>query len=290
MPELPEVQTIVDELNKKIKGESVKNIWTNKENLFRNISFEKFKKGIKNKKILKVKRRAKYIIIELSDDYILLVHLKMTGHFLLGNWEIKKDEIISLEEGAIKEDKYNNHIHIIFDLSNKKQLAFSDLRQFGEIELYKKQAFKELTKINKLGIEPLSKKFSFKKFKEIIKKRKTNIKKVLMDQEKIAGIGNIYASEILFLAKVNPKRNTENLEEKEIKSIYKAILKVLEKALKCKGVSISDYRRISGEKGTYQDCIMVYNRRGEKCLNCGAIIEYININQRGTYYCPRCQK
>ena len=91
MPELPEVQTIVDELNKKIKGESIKDVCTNKESLIRNLFFEKFKKDIKHKKILKVKRRAKYIIIELSDDYILLVHLKMTGHFLLGNWEIKKD-------------------------------------------------------------------------------------------------------------------------------------------------------------------------------------------------------
>ena len=290
MPELPEVQTIVDELNEKVKESVVKGVWTDKENLIRNVSFTKFKEKIKDKRIIEAKRRAKYIIIELSDNYVLLVHLKMTGHFLLGKWEIKDNKPVPIGEGPIKEDKYNKYIHIIFFLNGGRELAFSDLRQFGRIELYTKKEFEDLPEINKLGIEPFSKEFTLEYFKNIVKNSKTNIKKLLMNQEELAGIGNVYASEILFEAKVNPKRNTNTLNDSEIKNIYDSIFLILEKALKLKGNSISDYRRTSGEKGEYQYHAKVYEKKGQKCPRCEGIIEYAKINQRGTYYCPKCQK
>jgi len=290
MPELPEVQTIVNELNLKIKGNVINNVWTSKENLIRNISFDKFKKEIKGKKILNIQRRAKYIIFELSDNYILLVHLKMTGHFLLGKWNIEGGKANPIIEGPIKTDSYNQHVHIIFYLDQEKELGFSDVRQFGKIELYTKEEFKNVKEINKLGVEPLTKEFTFDCFKSIIKNTKTNIKKLLMDQEKIAGIGNVYASEILFLAKINPLRNTKTLNELELKNIYDAIKIILNKALKFQGNSISDYRKVDGKKGDYQNHALVYGKRGENCPNCEGKIKYVKINQRGTFYCPLCQK
>jgi len=290
MPELPEVQTIVNELNLKIKGNVINNVWTSKENLIRSISFDKFKKEIKGKKILNIQRRAKYIIFELSDNYILLVHLKMTGHFLLGKWNIEGGKANPIIEGPIKTDRYNQHVHIIFYLDQEKELGFSDVRQFGKIELYTKEEFKNVKEINKLGIEPFAKEFTFDYFKSIIKSTKTNIKKLLMDQEKIAGIGNVYASEILFLAKINPLRNTKTLNELELKNIYDAIKIILNKALKFQGNSISDYRKVDGKKGDYQNHALVYGKRGENCPNCEGKIKYVKINQRGTFYCPLCQK
>lgn len=277
MPELPEVQTIVDELNLKVKGKTI-------------LKSLPAIKNIKNKKILNIRRRAKYIIFELSDNYILLIHLKMTGHLLLGKWEMRDNIFYPISEGPLKEDRFNQYVRTVFYLDNDFDLGFSDLRKFGQIELFKKEEFEKLEKINKLGVEPFSKDFTFKFFKGIIKNTKTNIKKLLMDQEKIAGIGNIYASEILFCARVSPLRNANSLSENEMKRIYEVIKLVLKKAIDLKGSSAFDYRRTDGIKGFYQEHSFVYGRRGEECLKCKGKVEYVKIGQRGTYFCPKCQK
>ncbi|MDD4661726.1 MAG: bifunctional DNA-formamidopyrimidine glycosylase/DNA-(apurinic or apyrimidinic site) lyase [Candidatus Pacebacteria bacterium] len=286
MPELPEVQTIVNELNEKIKGKVIKDVWVGKEKLIKNFSVDK----LKEKKILKVSRRAKYIIIELSDNYILLVHLKMTGHFLLGKWKIENKESVPLIEGPIKDDPYNSYVHIIFYLDSGEELGFSDLRQFGKMELYKKDEILNLKEIKELGPEPFSEEFTLDYFQKIVKGKKTDIKKLLMDQEKIAGIGNIYGSEILFLAKVNPQRKTETLSDKEIENIFNAIKIILKRGLELKGTSMSDYRRLEGGKGNYQSEVLVYGRKGLKCRDCNELIKYVKIGARGTFYCPNCQK
>jgi len=286
MPELPEVQTIVNELNEKIVGRTIKDVWVGKEKLIKNFSAQE----LKEKKIIEVQRRAKYIVIELSDDYILLVHLKMTGHFLLGKWKIENNQSISIIEGPIKDDPYNNYVHIIFYLDSGEELGFSDLRQFGKIELYTKKEFANLKEIKELGPEPFSEQFTLDYFKKIIKSSKTNIKKLLLDQEKIAGIGNIYSSEILFFSKINPERKTETLKDEEIRNIYEAIKIILKKALELKGTSMSDYRRLEGVKGNYQSSVLVYGRKGMKCKDCDGIIRYVKIGARGTFYCPNCQK
>ncbi|NMB47498.1 DNA-formamidopyrimidine glycosylase, partial [Patescibacteria group bacterium] len=179
---------------------------------------------------------------------------------------------------------------VIFYLKSGKELGFSDLRKFGEIEFYTKEEFNNLKKIKKLGPEPLEKEFTFEKFKNIVKSTSTNIKMLLMNQEKIAGIGNLYASEILFLARVNPLRRTEDLKEKEVREVYKAIKIILERALKLKGSSVYDYRRVLGIKGSYQDSTLVYGRKGKDCPVCAGKVEYVKIGQRGTYFCPKCQK
>lgn len=285
MPELPEVQTIVNQLNKKVRGMTIADVWTDKKKLFRNSSFKNFKESVKNRKILKIERRGKHIIIYLDKNLIILVHLKMTGHFLFGKWEIRNKKIIPLKENPLMDDKY---IHAIFYFKNGWQLAFSDLRQFGRIEVYSQKEFDKLETINELGIEPLSSSFTLKAFQKILKRRKINIKKAIMDQKSIAGIGNIYASEILFKAGISPKRSTESLLADEIKNLFSSIKFILKKGLALNGDSVSDYRQLNGEKGGYQNYAKVYRKK--ECPVCRKLIKYIKIDQRGTYYCPNCQK
>jgi formamidopyrimidine-DNA glycosylase len=293
MPELPEVETIVRDLRKAkppIIGAAFFDVWTD----FRRIvkkpkNFEEFRKEIKGKKILDIKRRGKNIIFKLSDDYYLLIHQKLTGHLLLGKWKFEGREWISEIEGPLKEDPMNKFLHLIFLLDDKRQLALSDLRKFAKIELLKKGELEK--ELKKIGPEPLEENFSFEKFKEALaKKRKGKIKQVLMDQEVIAGIGNIYSDEILWKAKVHPFKRVEKLKEEELREIFKAMKEILQKAIEVGGESISDFRRISGEKGGFDSLRKVYRREGEKCLRCGSIIKKIKLAQRSAHYCPGCQK
>lgn len=264
MPELPEVETTVKGLQKVLNRAFV-DIWTD---------IGKFKKlkQLKGKKVKKIWRRGKNIIFEFSDGYSLLIHQKMTGHFLYGNW---------------KRDKANKYIHLKFLLDNKKILALSDLRKFAKAELWKTQDL--IKKLSFLGPEPLSKSFTFNKFKEIIKK-KGRIKQLLMNQELIAGIGNIYSDEILWQAKVHPFKQAFELTEKELKDIYRYIKVVLKKAVKLGGTSISDYRDTKGEKGSFEKIRKIYRREGENCSRCRTKIKRAKLGSRSTHFCSQCQK
>ncbi len=279
MPELPEVETTVNGLQKVLNRTFV-DVWTdNAKTIKKPSSFKRFKEIIEGKKIKKIYRRGKNIIFNLSDSYSLLVHLKMTGHFLYDDWN--------------KEDSFNKYIHLKFVLDNNKILALSDLRKFAKVILASNQEI--LKEIELLGPEPLEKDFTFNKFKKVLKRglpagRQGVIKKVLHNQNVIVGIGNIYSDEILWRAKVNPFRRVETLTEKELKDIYKEIKKVLKEAIKLKGTSTSDYRNIKGERGSYGKVLRVYQREGGKCFRCGSIIERKKINNRSTRFCPKCQK
>jgi len=289
MPELPEVETTVKGLQKKVLNRTFLDVWTDVEKLVKKPeSLEKFKKLIKGKKIKKIWRRGKNIIFDLSNDYSLLVHQKMTGHLLVGNWKIKKGKWISLKKGPL-EDPMNRFLHLIFWLDNGKQLALSDLRKFAKVELQKIEKLKKSKSFQKLGYEPLSKDFTFKKFKEVIKGKKGRIKQILMDQTVIAGIGNIYSDEILWRAKIHPFKDVLKLKEKELKELYKNIRKVLKKAIELQGESISDYRTPTGEKGRFDKLRKVYRREGEKCSRCGATIKRVKLGGRSAHFCPHCQ-
>jgi len=258
-------------------------------------NFNQFKKEIINRKIKKVWRRAKNILIELEGNKLLLIHQKLTGHLLLGKWKIKKIsnfkfEVSSLLKGPL-EEKVNNYIHLIFYLDNGQMLALSDLRKFAKVIVGDKDKILNLEELKNLGPEPLEKNFAFAKFSDSLKKgQKRPIKQVLMDQEVIAGIGNIYSDEILWEAKVYPLKQTNKLTNREKKSIFSAIKKVLNKAIKLRGDSMSDYRDIYGREGGYQKVQNVYQREGEKCFRCGSIIKRFKINSRSGHYCPKCQK
>ena len=282
MPELPEVETIVRELEKKVQGRTFLNVWTDSKKIFKNIIFEDFVKNIKGRKIKKIRRRGKNILFELSNNLILLIHQKITGHLLLGKWEKKNNVWISKK---LIDDKANQSIRVIFFLDNDLEMALSDLRKFAKIELKKKEEIEK--ELDLLGPEPLE--ISFNDFEKLFIKKKGVVKQVLMDQHFIVGIGNIYASDILWQAKINPQRRIETIKKEEIKKIYLTMKQILKQSIKLKGDSFSDFRTTSGEKGGYHQVVRVYGKEKEKC-KCGGIIKRIKQGGRSTFFCPLCQK
>jgi formamidopyrimidine-DNA glycosylase len=283
---LPEVQTIIDDLNRKIKGDSIVGFWSNWKKTVR-MPVENFEKEIKGKKILSASRIGKNIFINLSGGKTIYIHLKMTGHLLV------KPKAKSLKPKVGEDyfsDKVNQYIHHIFYLKSGRTLEFSDLRKFGKIILADTDKIKDIKEIGSLGIDAMNKEFTFEKFDEILDKKKTVIKMLLMDQSKLAGVGNIYASEILFEAGILPTRPAEQVSREERKKLYQAIKKTLEKGIKLRGTSDSDYRDTAGAPGGFQKVLKVYRRAGKKCGKCGTIVQRIKLGQRGTFFCPVCQK
>src|SRR3989344_5787986 len=286
MPELPEVETTVKGLRKTIVGLKIKDVWTDlstkdkrqKETVANPKFFTVFRKEVSGKKILSVERRAKNILINISGGRTILIHLKMTGHLLYG--EYKKDPV-------------NRFIHFAITFTNREKLYFSDMRKFGKITLLDTKTAHDTKHLNNIGPEPLEKMFNLKMFKErLSKKRGGKTKTVLMDQSIIAGIGNIYSDEILWRAGVNPERKVSKLREIEIKLMFKAIKKILSKGIDFGGDSMSDYRNIHGLPGRFQLHHQAYQRTGEKCRKpkCKGIILRKVINDRSAHFCSLHQK
>ncbi len=174
-------------------------------------------------------------------------------------------------------------------MDNKKQLALSDARKFAKVELWKKDELESSKEFLALGPEPLEEDFTFVKFKKLFEKKRGKIKQVLMDQNFISGIGNIYASEILFESKIHPEEEIKNLNEEDLKRIYTATRKILEKSIELKGDSFSDFRTLYGEKGGAQDMNKVYQKEGQPCPKCGGMVKRIKQGGRSSFFCPKCQ-
>lgn len=300
MPELPEVETTVKDLNKKVLLRTFIDVWTDFKKMIRlrppgfgrqvkKPDFEDFKKELIGKTIEKIRRRGKNILFELSEGKTLLIHQKLTGHLLYGIWEREKDKWRAKTPGFLQE-KVNTYIHLIFFLDNGEMLALSDLRKFAKVELWKSEELKNSKEFKNLGPEPLNSDFNFEKFKKIFKNKKGKIKQVLMNQEVIAGIGNIYSDEILWHAKIHPLREISSLTEQKLRIIYQNIQKVLKEAIKLRGESISDFRDLEGRKGYFDKARKVYQREGEKCSRCGAKIKRIKLAGRSAHFCPHCQR
>jgi len=290
MPELPEVETTVRDLKRKVLGRTFLNVWCDAKKLIkRPRTFEEFKKEILGRKIISIKRKGKNILIYLDKKKALLIHQKLTGHLLVGKWQKKGNSWIPQIKGPL-EDPINRFIHLIFFLDNDLMLALSDLRKFAKVELWDKKELTQSKEIREIGIDPFSPEFTFQEFKKRIKNTKRKIKQVLMDQSLIAGIGNIYSDEILFEAKIHPEKKAHVLKEEELKRIYQSIKKVLKKAIELGGESISDYRRPDGSKGGFDPLRKVYRREGKPCVRCRTPIKRIKIAQRSSYFCPKCQK
>lgn len=291
MPELPEVETTVLDLKKKVLGRTFVDVWSDfKKMIKKPKDFKGFQKEIKGRKIKNIRRKGKNILIDLSGSKTLLIHQKLTGHLLLGKWEQKNGEWKAEIPGPLAKDPMNRFLHLIFWLDDNQMLALSDLRKFAKAELWDSEELSQSEEIKSLGPEPLDKNFTFEKFKEILKNKRGKIKQVLMDQTVIAGIGNIYSDETLWEAKVHPFKDVSKLSEKELKRIYQAMKKILKKAIEVKGESISDFRRISGEKGGFDPLRKVYRKEGEKCSRCGTIIKKVKLAGRSAHFCPKCQK
>lgn len=297
MPELPEVQTTVNGLSKKVLNRTFIDVWSDWEKIIKKPSavalrarpkdFEQFKKELKNKKIKKVWRRAKNVIFNLSGGRSLLIHQKMTGHLLYGTWNIKNGKWVPSEKGPLS-NPYNRFLHLVFFLDNGKMMALSDARKFAKVELWKTEELEK--ELEKIGPEPLDNSFTFDKFKRLFKNKNGRIKQVIMNPEIIAGIGNIYASEALWQAKIHPEKSVAKLSDKELKSLYHAIKKVLELGVKLGGESFSDYRKPDGTKGDFDTERKAYKRENQKCHRCGSIIKRIKFAGRSAFFCPTCQQ
>lgn len=310
MPELPEVHTTVTGLKDVLIGLTIIDIWSDMwststlaKNTIKDRSyFPYFKKYSLKHKIINVHRRAKYILIDLDNGFTIIVHLKMTGHLMFGNY--KKNEKYNGREWSwfpdnkniALHDPYNRHIHVVFTLSNskgkEKQLVFCDSRKFGTIVIEKTSTI-FLERLSHIGPEPLEKIFTENIFhKRILLSPTKAIKTVLMDQTIIAGIGNIYSDEMLHLAHILPTRTSKSLNKKEVSLLFSSMKKVLTKGINFGGDSMSDYRNVQGERGKFQEKHLVYLRNKLSCKtkDCEGIIKKEKINGRSGHYCPICQK
>ena len=291
MPELPEVETIVRGLNKKVVGLKITGAWTDWPRTIKTHKLADFVREIKGRKILRAHRRAKYIMMDLSDNKTLIIHQKISGHLLYGKWSVFGKKVEPAMAGPIKADRFNRFIRFILYLNNGYMLGLSDVRRFGKIFLGDTDQIENINEIGKLGPEPLDSKFTLTKFKELLLKKRGVIKKVLMDPFVIAGIGNIYSDEILWYSSIHPLHRVEKLTDKELAVIYKYIKLVLKKAIGAKGDSQQDYRTLEGKFGNYQNMQKAYQLTGEKCQKRDrGTINRLRINGRSAHFCPVHQK
>jgi len=273
VPELPEVQTIVNDLKDNIGGYTIVKVWVSAS--YPKIENKKdFEKRVIGKKIVTTKRVAKNILIELNDNNCILIHLAMTGQVLL----------LDLNE------KSGKRAHVVFQIKKDdkvKLLTFADTRMFGKMALLSYEDVKRLEL--KYGVEPISQNLEIDKLYETIKNRRTIIKNLLMEQNTVAGLGNIYATEALFLAKVHPQQHVKSLSLERFRNIMGAAKSVLLMGIKNRGSTLPDetYVDIWGKGGSQQDHFNIYLKK--TCLVCNGKVSFVKIGGRGTYFCPNCQ-
>ena len=286
MPELPEVEIVRQSLDKKIKQKKVKKVIIRNKNLRIKIPYN-FKKFLENKVVKKVSRFSKYLIIYLSSNKFCLVHLGMSGTIHLIDSKNKKEFTNLSFYNSPYLPKKHNHVEIIFE---QIKIIYNDPRRFGFFQVIKN--LKDLKKrFLHLGPEPFDDKFDIKYFLQFIKNKEKTIKDLLIDQKFVSGIGNIYASEILFLSKVNPIKKIKLLSNKECRKIILNSKKVLLDAIDKGGSSIKDFKNIDGIQGGFQNSFNVYQRDGKNCkrLNCGGTIIKKVITNRSSFFCNFCQ-
>ena len=288
MPELPEVEIVRQSLDKKIKQKKVKKVIVRNRNLRFKIP-SNFIDSLKNVKIIKIKRFSKYLILCLSNNRYCLLHLGMSGTLHLINQRSKKKNITNTSFYSYPRlPKKHNHVELIFD---KLKIVYNDPRRFGFFQIIKnKNLLKK--RFEHLGPEPFNSRFNEKYIYFIFKDKEKNIKSFLLDQHFVSGIGNIYASEILFMSEINPTKKAKFLKKNDCKKIVNISRKVLLNAIKKGGSSIRDFRNISGAEGGFQKEFRVYQREGLNCkrYKCKGIIKKKMISNRSTFFCNTCQK
>ena len=288
MPELPEVETIKRGLAKAIIGKEISDFTCDWHKAL-NRPLRSYKKILCGLKIKTISRRAKTLILTLSNDWRIMVHLKMTGQLvfqdknrcLIGGHPIEKS----------CENLPNKFTHVIFKFSDGSHLYFNDIRKFGWVRLYTKEELEAvLTRMN-LGPEPLGKDFTLKALRQAMARRpKSKIKQFIMAPENVVGVGNIYSDEVCYYAKVRPDRLVNTLKRKDVKKIHDGIIKILNAAIKAQGTTFSNYVNAAGEAGAYVRKLKVYQRYGQKCYTCHGEIKRQRLGGRTSSFCPGCQK
>ncbi|MFZ5945410.1 MAG: DNA-formamidopyrimidine glycosylase [Bacillota bacterium] len=275
MPELPEVETVKRSLEPNLIGKEITSISVNLPKLIKIPADDSkaFQEVLTGRKFTGINRRGKYLIFSMDDEWALVIHLRMTGRLL---YEPQEKPVLK-------------HTHFIFTLNDGYDLRFHDIRQFGLIYLVPLDRLDEISGLKTMGPEPLSEEFTLSCLLEALKNKKQKAKAFLLDQRCIAGIGNIYADEILFQAGIHPDETLDRLSEEQKKQMWLAIKDRLSAGVAHRGSSIKDYVDGFGESGTFQHQLKVYGKAGEPCANCGTQIERITSAGRGTAYCPKCQ-
>ncbi len=274
MPELPEVETIKRTLEPLLVGRSIGRLLILRADVIKHPQAEDFARLLNGRKIAGLGRRGKYLLIDVAGGYQLVVHLRMTGRLVC----------CSPQEERAK------HTHVIFPLDDGKELRFTDVRRFGCLWLLAPEEVDNFTGMAKLGPEPLSPAFDAAYLGQVLAKRKSSIKQALLDQHLLAGLGNIYVDEALFIASITPLRPANQLSQKELKSLAAAIVQVLEQGIENNGTTFSDYVDGRGNKGANLGHLWAYGRAGQACRRCGQILMRQKVAGRSTVFCPCCQK
>jgi formamidopyrimidine-DNA glycosylase len=306
MPELPEVEYTARQLRSTIVGATIGQAQVFWERTIGHPSLPEFLARIAGRHIEGVRRRGKFLLLDLSDDLLLTIHRRMTGNLLIlqPGWEIDTslrqiDPLAWNTKGpTFKKIETDNasafdpgllaYCRVCFDLSDGRRLLFTDPRKFGRIELWSRQL--EAEALVGVGIEPLSTDFTVEYLRQALGGRKGAIKQVLLAQEVVAGIGNIYADEALFQASIHPLRPAGTLTREEMELLQQGIVVVLSLGIEHGGTSFNDYRDLWGEAGDNYNHVRVYHQQGRPCQRCGTAIERIIVGQRSTHFCPTCQK
>ncbi len=266
MPELPEVETIRRALERELEGEKLKALRVYEPRLLQNASERELKRTLLGYRLKTVGRRAKFLLFDFG-QHTAVLHLRMTGWPTLS---------------PIEQPRF------VFEFTHNKKLYFQDTRRFATLSLVESAKLDELPSLARLGPEPLGKGYTLKNFFKLLQTDQ-EIKRLLLDQRKVAGLGNIYVCEALFASKIHPQRPANSLSQAEAQRLFTQIEKILARAIAEQGTSVSTYRLLRGEPGNFQNLLRVYDRAGEPCSRCRTPIERITQGGRGTYFCPRCQ-
>ena len=287
MPELPEVETVVRQLEPEVEGHRIERLEVLDARWSRPLPPRELEAAVGGSTIERLGRRGKYILMRLDGERTLVMHLRMTGNLILREGE----EMLDPSEGRrlyeSERSTEERHLRARFVLDDERELWFTDPRRFGEAFLVDDAGLE--ARFAKLGVEPFSPEFTAQALGEMAAGRKAPLKSFLLDQSGVAGVGNIYADEALFRAELHPLSPAGSMRPEHLEALREGVVAALEAGIDAGGSSIDDYRDARGERGTMQDEFLVHTREGEECPRCGATIVRIVVGGRSTYFCPGCQ-
>lgn len=308
MPELPEVTTIVRELNVVVRGKVICQVAVRAPKLVRPLTVAQFRAALVGRTFRGFKRRAKFIMADmgpgprvagrrrertrpsghrpLADSLVLLWHMGMTGHLLYRDAALERRRPLV---AAAMADPMNRHVRVVIHFTDRTRLEYVDVRLFGTIELVRPEDLAVHPRLARLGPDALSVVKSPRALCARLRVRRTSVKVALLDQTVLAGVGNIYADESLWRAGLHPLRSVQTLTVHECRRLARALCSILHASVRARGTSIDDYRRLFGDKGRYGDQRAVYQRAGAPCRRCGTLIQRLVVGGRGTHVCSRCQ-
>lgn len=274
MPELPEVETIRRQLAPKVAGRKIIAVEIGLPRLIKYPDAESFRRDLAGKTIVQLERRGKYLLFKIEDGRTLVVHLRMTGRLYYQPEDIPRDKFT----------------HVVFRLDNGYELRYADIRTLGTLDLVTEQELPQLKGLYLMGPEPLTADFNPAYFAKIMAGRKGKVKALLLNQQLIGGLGNIYVDESLAMAGIHPERQASSLSADEISKLYEAVNSVIQDGILHGGTSFRDYVDGEGKTGKHQLHLRVYGRKNQPCSICGTAIERLEVAGRGSHFCPHCQK